>query len=79
MTSERSLWPILGPIIGFVLLYMVVTQAADYLQHGQLAIKLDKEAAVTATAQAVADAIATAAPPAAAPAGSPHQRLQPPR
>ena len=53
MSQYEKVFRIVGPIIGFALLYYVLTGAAGFLQQGQLA--LANQAATAAEAAAAGD------------------------
>ena len=65
MSQYEKVFRIVGPIIGFILLYYVLTGAAGYLQRGQL--DLANQAATASEAASAAaqqgHAAGTQAPP----------------
>ena len=61
MSQYEKVFRIVGPIIGFALLYYVLTGAAGFLQQGQLALANQATTAAEAAAAGDAAAAGTAA------------------
>lgn len=55
MDQNKRIIQVLGPIVGFILLYYVFTSMASYLQQGQLALIAEAEATPAAEAAAGAE------------------------
>ncbi len=49
MEEKRSRWLVIGPIVGFILLYVVFTQATGFLQQGMVTLKEEQLAAESGT------------------------------